>query len=213
MKKEIGKKMKDVYNEQFEEHGYDPASLGCAKGRQDLRFAALSAYLDEGSLLDFGCGFGDLSSYLENHKKQIDYEGCDVMDNFLMTAKKQYPKKKFFKIEIGESINNKYDYILASGVFNFLYSSNKIEHQEFVFETITNLFSSTAKVLSIDFLSPFVDFVGPDAFHQSLDELTRFVSSNISQKFCIDHTYMPYEYCIHIFKEDEILRPENVFKS
>mgnify|MGYP006087643155 CR=1 FL=1 len=213
MEKEIGKKMKDVYNEQFKEHGYNPASLGCAKGRQHLRFKALSAHLERGSLLDFGCGFGDLSIYLENYKKEINYSGCDVMDNFLSTAKEQYPNKNFFKIEIGENINKEYDYIVASGVFNFLYSTNKIEHQEFVFATIANLFSSTTKVLSIDFLSPFVDFVGPDAYHQNITELTSFISSNISQRLSIDHTYMPYEYCIHIFKKDEILRPDNVFKT
>ena len=49
MKKEIGKKMKNVYDAQFNEHGYSPASLGCA-GRQDLRFKALSSYVGEGTL-------------------------------------------------------------------------------------------------------------------------------------------------------------------
>ena len=88
MKKEIGKKMKNVYDAQFNEHGYSPASLGCAKGRQDLRFKALSSYVGEGTLLDFGCGFGDLSDYLKKEKISINYAGCDVMDNFLITAKR-----------------------------------------------------------------------------------------------------------------------------
>ena len=73
MKKELGKKMKDVYDLQFEEHGYSPASLGCAKGRQDLRFKALSAFLEEGSVLDFGCGFGDLAGFLDKQKNLSDY--------------------------------------------------------------------------------------------------------------------------------------------
>ena len=153
MKKEIGKKMKNVYDAQFNEHGYSPASLGCAKGRQDLRFKALSSYVGEGTLLDFGCGFGDLSDYLKKEKISINYAGCDVMDNFLITAREQYPDKRFFKIEMGELIEEKFDFVLASGVFNFLYSEKETEHRDYVFKTISNLFTTTNKVLSIDFIS------------------------------------------------------------
>ena len=213
MKKELGKKMQEIYSRKFQEHGYSPSSLGCPKGRQGLRFKALTSYLKFGSLLDFGCGFGDLADYLENENKNVTYSGCDVMDEFLIMAKEQYPHKNFFKVKIGALINSEYDYVCASGVFNFLYSSNKNEHQDLVFKTLENLFSVARKSLSVDFLSPFVDFEVADMHQQKSDQLTEFVNLNLTRKFVIDHSYMPYEYCIHLFKDDDILRPNNVFKT
>ena len=44
-------------------------------------------------------------------------------------------------------------------------------------------------------------------------DLINFISKNLTRRFKIDHSYMPYEFCVKIFKEQEILRPENVFKT
>ena len=59
--KKPGKKMISTYENQLKKFGPVPAALGCPKGRQDIRFEALTEYLIKGnSLLDYGCGFGDL---------------------------------------------------------------------------------------------------------------------------------------------------------
>ena len=55
MKKNIGLKMVEVYQKQYEEYGYSPKSLGWIKGKQDIRFQALSTYVNSKTkLLDFG---------------------------------------------------------------------------------------------------------------------------------------------------------------
>ena len=204
--------MIDVYKNQFKEFGDNPASLGCPKGRQDLRFKALTKNVTNGRLLDYGCGFGDLSFYLEKSKIFVEYHGCDLMTEFLSVAKRNSPNNNFFLTKIDESINDKYDFIIACGVFNFLYSQEKEEHISFVYQTIENLFECCNHSLSIDFLSSVVDFTAPDAYHQDINSLIDFISSKISRRFHIDHSYMPYEFCIHIYKEQEIVRPDNVFK-
>ena len=61
-----------VYEDQFKKHGYSPSSLGCAKGRQDLRFKALTKNIKKGKLLDFGCGFGDLAIYLDKFNSSVN---------------------------------------------------------------------------------------------------------------------------------------------
>lgn len=210
--KNLGSKMIDIYKNQFKEYGHSPASLGCPKGRQDLRFKALTRNVSNGRLLDFGCGFGDLSFYLEESKIDVEYYGCDVMQEFLSIAKKNRPNKNFFLTQIGEPLKEDYDFIIACGVFNFLYSKDKEEHISFVYKTIESLFKCCSHSLSIDFLSSVVDFTGPDAYHQDITDLIDFISSKISRRFQIDHSYMPYEFCIHIFKEQEVIRPDNVFK-
>jgi len=213
MKKKFGSKMIDVYQNQFKKHGYSPSSLGCIKGRQDLRFKALTKNIEHGKLLDFGCGFGDLAIYLDKLNVEVEYHGCDVIEKFISTAEKNNPGKNFFLINIGESLTGDYDHIIASGVFNFLYSKDKKEHKSFVYKTIENLFECCNSSLSIDFQSPFVDFTLPDAYHQDINDLINFISNKLTRRFKIDHSYMPYEFCIQIFRQQEILRPENVFKT
>ncbi len=213
MKKKFGSKMISVYENQFKKHGYNPSSLGCAKGRQDLRFKALTKNIKKGKLLDFGCGFGDLAIYLDKFNFGVEYNGCDVMEKFIFTARENNPKKNFFLIDIGEPLKQDYDHIVASGVFNFLYSKNEEEHKLFVYKTIENLFERCKFSLSVDFQSPFVDFKLPDAYHQDINDLINFISKKLTRRFKIDHSYMPYEFCVKIFKQQEILRPENVFKA
>ena len=210
---DLGSKMIKVYKKQYIKHGYSPASLGCPKGRQDLRFKSLSKYLKKGTLLDFGCGFGDLANYLKKENSDITYNGCDVVEDFIEVARKNNPEGFFFKTKVGSKINEDYDYIIASGVFNFLYTKKPIDHKEFIFSTLDELFSKTKNVLSVDFLSPAVDFISKDAYHQEFNELQDFILANLSRRFEINHTYMPYEYCVHIFKNDKIIVPENVFES
>jgi len=213
MKKNFGSKMINTYEDQFKEHGYSPSSLGCGKGRQDIRFKALTENIKEGKLLDFGCGFGDLAIYLDELKIGVDYHGCDVMEKFILTAKQNNPEKNFFLTEIGEPLTSEYDHIVASGVFNFLYSKDRNEHISFVYKTIEDLFKFCNQSLSIDFLSPIIDFTGPDAYHQDIDDLMNFISTKLTRRFQLDHSYMPYEFCVHIFKQQEVHRPDNVFKT
>tara|TARA_Y100001958_G_C21243317_1_gene572051 strand:+ start:629 stop:1267 length:639 start_codon:yes stop_codon:yes gene_type:complete len=210
---DVGSKMIKVYKKQFKEHGYSPASLGCPKGRQDLRFKSLSKYLKKGTLLDFGCGFGDLASFLKKEDLDITYNGCDVVEDFIEVARKKNPEGFFFNTEVDSKINEDYDYIISSGVFNFLYTKNSKDHEAFVFNTLDNLFSKTKKVLSVDFLSPEVNYKIEDSYHQEFIELINFIISKLSRRFEINHTYLPYEYCVHIFKNDKIIAPENVFEN
>ena len=208
-----GSKMKEVYKQQFKEHGISPKSLGCLKGRQEIRFDALTSNLisQNKTLLDYGCGFGDLSKYLINKNVNIKYTGIDIVPEFINVAR-QKQKGEFILLKtINEKIDLKFDYIICSGVFNFLYDEDEKKHKELVFNRIFSLFNSSKRILSIDFQSPYVDFKGSNSFHQDISSLIKFVSSKLSKKFYLNHSYMPYEFCIHIYKDSRIKRPDNVF--
>jgi SAM-dependent methyltransferase len=210
----LGIKMKDVYRESFKEHGVTPAALGCPKGRQNVRFDALSRFIKPmEQVLDFGCGFADLSAYLQERGIDVNYSGCDVMGEFLDAAIKKRPSDHFFSINIGDKLQEKYDSIICSGVFNFKYCDDNELHEKMVFDTLEMLFGSCKRQISIDFLSPHVDYILSNSHHQNISRLIDFISGKLSRRYLIDHSYMPYEYAVHIFKEDTIERPSNVYFS
>lgn len=66
----------------------------------------------KGKILDFGCGTGKLSEYVRNE----DYLGVDIDDESIMIAKKDYPSYNFCVIREIESIEKKFDTVVALAV-------------------------------------------------------------------------------------------------
>jgi 2-polyprenyl-3-methyl-5-hydroxy-6-metoxy-1,4-benzoquinol methylase len=73
MKKKIHDAIIEHYNELYDKHGYNPASLGWLKGRQDLRFKIFAEIgeLNNSKILDVGCGFGHLVNFLKKNIQNL----------------------------------------------------------------------------------------------------------------------------------------------
>jgi len=202
------------YQKAYHEHGDSPSSVLWPKGRQDIRFFALIKHIplnSSFSILDFGCGLAHLSEYLTSTGRSFDYTGADIVPEFILSNKERYPKGVFINIKDVEDIQQQYDYIVASGTFNILYVNNKQEHTQIVFNYLTHLFNKANVYLSVNFMTDKVDFMQKEAYHQDLNSLIEFVQSKLSKRIIIDHSYMPYEYTITVFKNQEIIRPENTY--
>ena len=110
------------YNERLEKYGDDPKTLGWFKGRQPIRFKVLEeiGILDGSSVLDIGCGFGDLFSFLKEQGINVNYLGIDINPSLIEIAREKYPNIKFKVLDIdNEEIEEKYDWVVSSGVFNY----------------------------------------------------------------------------------------------
>lgn len=76
--------------------------------RQSRRFQVLLEGLDgAGTLLDYGCGFGDLSEWWP-----ADYIGYDLTPEMLAQARIKFPDRLFVDRPVDS------DWVVASGVFN-----------------------------------------------------------------------------------------------
>lgn len=198
----FGDTMVSSYSQSFARYGVSPEALGWTKGRQDLRFQALSRVLTPNcSVLDFGCGFGDFHQFLLDKSFPHSYRGVDVVPEFVDSASRRFPGLAVDLVSFGGRILGDFDYVIASGVFNFLYTEDWSRHQELVFSILQELFRVSRKGIAVDFASPVVDFLAKDSYHQSLDALVEFVAVNLSRKFSIDHSYLPFEFSILIDRD------------
>ena len=88
----------NFYNSRFQELGYSVSSVGWgSKESQYLRFETLIKGLDlnNKSVLDIGCGFGDLIEYLmEKNVNFSRYHGIDISSNILEFARLKYAKMR-----------------------------------------------------------------------------------------------------------------------
>ena len=196
------------YNERLKKYGYDPRTLGWLKGRQPIRFKVLSEIgdLNNCSILDVGCGFGDLYGFLINIGLNVKYTGYDINLNLIEIAKEKHLDACFeVKDILIDEVKHKFDYILSSGVFNFKLSDNKT----FIENMLKKMFEICNKGVAADFMSGYVDFKNEDAYYTSPEEIFSFCKT-LSRRVTLRHDYMPFEFCVYVYKGDRI-NERNVF--
>jgi len=96
---------------------------------QYLRFEVLAGHvnLEGATLLDVGCGLGDLLDYLKKRGDSVEYTGIDVLDEMVHAAKERFPGGRFLKVDIfddKEPFNECFDAVYASGTFNLNLGNN-----------------------------------------------------------------------------------------
>ena len=79
------KKIRDHYQSLFEEHGISEKAVQYTdKYSQYARFFFLTQFIQKGSsILDVGCGLGDLYSFLHSNDFFGSYHGIDIVPEFI----------------------------------------------------------------------------------------------------------------------------------
>lgn len=113
-----------------------------------LRFRELVKELDiEGkTILDAGCGLGDLLPYLYARSDNFKYLGVDRKKEFIEIAKKRYEGHDF---QVGDPFNRRiglFDVVLSSGVMNGN-ARNWLAKRK---RMIANLYDQTGEILAFN---------------------------------------------------------------
>lgn len=124
---EDGQHVRKNYGELISKEGLTSAkSLGERKEQRDWRFFdrlfdTISLY-NEYSILDIGCGKGELLDYFSLHFPNVndyDYLGIDLVPEFMKVAKQNFPSRKFEAVNFinpSFSPNKQFDIVVALGV-------------------------------------------------------------------------------------------------
>ncbi len=93
------------------------------------RFSVLSEHIDLNgrSLLDVGCGVGDLYGYLLRSHIDADYTGVDILEEMVQEAKRRYPTGRFVSGDLFTSdmmAEKSFDVVYSSGIFNLNLGNN-----------------------------------------------------------------------------------------
>lgn len=206
--------VKKKYQDAFDRHGNSLDAVFIPKGRQLERFISLLTYVktESFSILDYGCGLGQMSKYIKENFPKSNYLGVDIVEEFISENTSKYDFGRFEIIKDCFDIKNNYDVITAAGVFNLLYVQDQKKHQQIVYDNLSHLFSKSNDVLSVNFMKDEVDFIQEGAFHQNVMDLYNFSKKNLTKRVVVDESYMPYEFTFHFFKDQNILRPDNIYK-
>lgn len=123
-------------------------SLGWVdESSQGRRFDAIAQLVDfaDSSVLDCGCGTGDLKAFLDTRFGGVSYLGIEQVPEFVAQARARYAGERTTSFELGDfssMIFPRVDHVVACGSLS--YRSSNPQH---VFAAIAKMFASAAQTV------------------------------------------------------------------
>jgi SAM-dependent methyltransferase len=213
----ISQKIVDRYSTRFQSLGVDVKTLGWGSTvQQRARFyqALLSTNIDltARSILDIGCGFGDLLSLMLDENLQIgSYRGWDINPDLIGAARAKFEDRAtnevvFEVVDVsGQNVESNIcdvGYMLGLLNLNFHEDFDNLTYSKLM---ITNAFSAVNELLIVDFLSnrltpdyPKEDFV----FYHDPAKMLDFALT-LTPNVVLKHNYAPIpqrEFLLALYK-------------
>jgi len=207
----------DYFEDLLSKHGDSYLALDWNSPQsQRLRFEVLREIFIYGrkahniSVLDLGCGFGDLFGFfkveklLKNHK--IHYTGYDIAPKIIQLAKKKYSDARF---EVKDILQDRhvpsFDYVFASGIFN-IRTNDVVSHLEQVKNMLLRMYDLANCGIAVNFLSegalPLADPQDVNSgqyFYFKPEEILNFARF-VCSRYVLRHDYHPGDFTVFMLK-------------
>ncbi len=205
----------EQYRHSFEKYGDTPSGVMWPRGRQELRFDALTRHFkdDSFSVLDYGCGLAHLKAYLDQRFGRYEYHGADLVPEFVDAVSAKYPDAQVQLVQSHVDLSTPVDHVVISGTFNIIDGQDRYAYLKQVQETLIYLFNLAHVSLAVNFMTDTVDFIQPQAMHMNVEVMMDFMRRQLSPRLRVDESYMPYEFTLVAFKDSGIVRPDNIYRS
>jgi len=156
---------------------------------QEARFSALMRSLryGGGSIVDYGCGTGDLHAFILREFGQVHYTGLDPNESMLAVARLAHDTR-FARCDFDEVEFEPADYVVASGIFQFQDNANPAYYKALA----KALFEKARIAFAANFLSslrPDSEKIDSELYLHPKD--ISELAASLSPSWAVDHSYHP----------------------
>ncbi len=198
-------KAANYYTQKIRAHGPSPQGVDWnGETSQRVRFEQLCKVISEAqdeafSILDYGCGYGALVSFLRQRYKNFCYTGFDISEEMVKQAELLYPSYRFLS---DDKMLTTHGYVVASGVFNVKLDTPIQDWEDYVKTTLHQIDSLSHKGFAFNILTSYSD---PDRMKDYLyyaDPCMYFdyCKRNFSKWVALLHDYGLWEFTILVRK-------------
>jgi hypothetical protein len=203
---DIRKTVDKYYTEKIKEFGAVPRGVDWnGPESQNIRFDQLTKLFIqerfEFSLLDYGCGYGALLSYLEALRLNVAYRGYDLSTEMINVATKSHTTAGAVWISDTKRLTQ-YDYVVASGIFNVREQTSDKDWEQYLFETLAHINALSLKGFAFNVLTAYSDEEKKkrNLFYASPARLFDYCKSTFSKSVALLHDYPLYEFTVLVRK-------------
>src|ERR1700745_2693415 len=116
------RRVQEYYNEKIATFGRTPQGADWKSAEsQAIRFDQLLRLIHPDgpfTINDYGCGYGALADYLENHKHHFKYRGFDISEKMIAEARRAHTQSSNSQFFFEKPLLSPADFTVASGIFN-----------------------------------------------------------------------------------------------
>lgn len=194
----------EIYNAVADKYGVSSrAVLWDDQQTQYLRFHEVVKNLDMNdgnkTLLDIGCGNGELYKFLNFSGFRGRYTGYDINEKLLAQARLRFADIEVQKKDImTEEIGQRFDYVVMSGLFNV----NMGQSQSWVFDFLKKMYVLCNEITAFNMISTHVNYKDEKLFYMNPAEVLTSCLENLSKRVTLSHHNLPYNYTVIVFKND-----------
>lgn len=164
------------------------------------RFEALTSVADLNacSILDVGCGHGDLKGYLDTRFHGFSYVGIDQMAEFIQYAQILYgqrPSCYFCIADFTKADLPQADYVFASGALGY-----RCGHQDYYFAMIETMFLAAGRALAFNMLDAAKFPEHPLLVGHDVERIMEFCT-RLSHKVRLVRGYLEDDFTVLMYKQ------------
>lgn len=189
------------YQKSFAKHGAKPQALQWLSSEAaQVRYQNLLAdlKLDGKSILDIGCGFGDIIPHIQAKAKKFRYLGIDIVPEFIKVAQNRYPNCQFQQGDYTKIISP-HDIILCSGVLNNKVTGNQYQYRQ---NAINIMFDHAQEALAFNMAGSHPQPQNRDkwkVYYVDSQKILKYCQ-NLASKVILRQDYRPRDFTIIMFK-------------
>ncbi|MBB3770791.1 SAM-dependent methyltransferase [Angulomicrobium tetraedrale] len=194
--------IRELYERLHIEHGDRSEALDGRPASQPVRFAAVAAAFGgrlPDSIVDLGCGFGDLLAHFRALGWQGRYTGIDFTAQFVEAANRRFRDDGRANFHVADVMSvdlpeKGHDACVSLGLCNYQRVAGTMG---FIEELVSRAAFLASTTVIVDFLSATSDRRRDDLFFTEPADALR-IGLRHSRRVLIDHTYMPFEFLMKV---------------
>lgn len=209
----ITQELKIHYAQKFAEFGATPKGVDWRRIEDVcLRYDRMLAVIDQNSLdtskpitlLDVGCGYGELYWYAKEKQIDIQYVGIDVSENMIEYALVHIPEGRFYCGDILDfQTGDRFDYVICNGILTQKLSASIMEMDNYAHLLIKKMFLLCLEGIAFNVMTTKVNYFADNLYYRNPAELLSWCMSEITRHVKIDHAYPLFEYTIYLYREPQ----------
>lgn len=190
------------YEAKLRAHGATPAGMDWnSQASQELRFGQLARLWEDepqAGIVDYGCGYAALATYLRGRGHQGPYVGFDVSAEMIQAAGGHVAALGECRVTSQRAELTPTDYAVASGVLNVKQQAGDAEWASYVREIIADLAALGGRGFGFNALTLYsdADKRRPDLYYADPLELFDHCKRTYSRFVTLLHDYPLYEFTI-----------------
>jgi len=193
---------RDYYERRLRAHGATPAGMDWnSLASQELRFQQLARLWEaepSAGVVDYGCGYGALGSYLRARGHEGPYVGFDVSPEMIDAARTHLSDLSSCQVTAARHELTPLDYAVASGVLNVKQGAGEPEWTAYARDTIADLAALGTRGFAFNALTLYsdADKRRPDLYYADPLALFDHCKRAYSRFVTLLHDYPLYEFTI-----------------